>query len=329
MKVLVVDDELIDAELIQQWTQDEGHDVEIVLSPTECLARVAAETYDCLIVDYSMPQMTGVELLQTLRASGYETPVVVITGKGDATTAVEALHAGAHDYLVKDPELSFLKQLPTRLERAVERYRTDAENIALQDNLRRKNRLLQEANAKLAKLSITDSLTGLYNRRYLEEAMGTEFAKAKRWLAPLSCLMCDIDHFKKINDKYGHAVGDVVLEKLGEVLQAGVRRGDIVARYGGEEFVILISNTDCNGAVLLAEQLRASVEELAFKDRGGSDAIRVTISIGVDTFDGKNREDEEDLLRGADEAIYEAKGDGRNCVRVCRRGRSPAEHVEK
>lgn len=324
MKVLVVDDELIDAEVVQQWMQDGGHEAEIVLSPTECLARVADREYDCLIVDYSMPQMTGIKLLQTLRESGYDTPVVMITGKGDASTAVEALLAGAHDYLVKDPELAFLKQLSTRVERAIERHRTDAKNIELQDDLRRKNRLLQEANAKLAKLSITDGLTGLYNRRYLEEALGTEFAKAKRWQLPLSCLMCDIDHFKKVNDKHGHAVGDTVLTRLGAVLQAGVRRSDIVARYGGEEFVILVSNTDCKGAVMLAEKLRAAVEGVPFKNREGGDTVQVTISIGVDTFDGKNRADEEDLLRSADEAVYEAKRAGRNCVRVCRRDASCA-----
>jgi len=260
MKVLVVDDELIDAELVQQWMQDEGHEAEIVLSPTECLGHVADQMYDCLIVDYSMPQMTGVQLLGKLRESGYDTPVVIITGKGDASTAVEAFHAGAHDYLVKDPELSFLQQLSTRVERAIERRRTDTENVELQESLQRKNRLLQEANAKLSRLSITDSLTGLYNRRYLEEALGTEFAKAKRWKSPLSCLMCDIDHFKTVNDEHGHAVGDAVLEKLGEVLQAGVRRSDTVARYGGEEFVILVSNTDSNGAILLGKKLCHAVE---------------------------------------------------------------------
>ena len=203
--------------------------------------------------------------------------------------------------------------------RVVARHQTELENVRLQRDLSEKNQLLQQANAKLAKLSITDGLTGLYNRRYLEEALGTEFAKAKRYRTALSCLMCDIDHFKTVNDEHGHTVGDGVLKVLGEILKTSARRSDIVARYGGEEFVVLVSNTGSTGARSLAEKLRETVSGTAYTGREGKKDVRITISIGVDTFDGTNREDGEDLLRGADEAMYEAKSKGRNEVAVSRR----------
>ncbi|MFH0963821.1 MAG: diguanylate cyclase [Planctomycetota bacterium] len=323
MKVLIVDDDIGHAELMQDRLAGEAFDVEVVLSAAECLARMGEERYDAVIVDYRMPQMSGLELLKILVDSGYGTPVVMVSGAGDERTAAEAMRRGAYDYVIKEGDLSFLSVLPGMVKRVIGRRRTEQENLRLQRDVEEKNRLLQEANAKLAKLSITDSLTELYNRRYLEEALGTEFAKSKRYRSPLSCLMCDIDHFKKVNDDHGHAVGDAVLKELGDILKRSVRRSDIVARYGGEEFVVLLSNTGVRGAKNLAEKLRKIVENARFTDRERKPELHITITIGVDTFDGENRQDGEDLLKGADEAMYDGKTGGRNSVAVSRRDPRP------
>ena len=173
---------------------------------------------------------------------------------------------------------------------------------------------IQIANERLEQLAITDSLTGLYNRRYLHERFEEEFARATRYQLPFSCVIFDIDDFKAVNDTYGHLVGDVVLKEIAERMISCTRRVDILARYGGEEFVILLPQTDNEGATIEAERVRSVMESHTFSQI--ADGQRVTVSVGVATLDPDTMRDNEALLRAADEALYEAKRRGKNCVVV-------------
>jgi len=167
--------------------------------------------------------------------------------------------------------------------------------------------------------SVTDPLTGIYNRRYLERHLVDEIARASRYRTPLSVLLIDVDRFKRINDTHGHPVGDIVLKGLARVIAKTVRVTDIVARYGGEEIIVLAPSTPRKTARNLAERLRVKIETASFaiSDQAGKKtaALRVTVSIGVACF-GPDVRDARTLIRRADEALYEAKGAGRNCVAV-------------
>jgi diguanylate cyclase (GGDEF)-like protein len=167
----------------------------------------------------------------------------------------------------------------------------------------------RKAQKRLRELSEMDPLTGIYNRRRLHELLKVELSKAKRHERNLSFIMLDLDHFKDINDKFGHDVGDQVLKRVAEIIQGTIRQGDICARFGGEEFVIVTPETPLIGAVSLAEKMRVSFAEEIFMQAG-----RVTISAGASGF--RPGDSEASLIKRADEALYAAKNAGRNIVKA-------------
>lgn len=166
------------------------------------------------------------------------------------------------------------------------------------------------SNLQLEKLAITDGLTGAYNHRHFRTRLDEEFARAGRYGTPLSCIMMDIDHFKHINDTFGHAQGDKVLSEITDVIKNNVRKIDIVARYGGEEFVVLLPNTDKEGVFIEAERLREAVKD--YRCSGIDRCIMVTISLGVSTFPSPDISTADELVGRADNALYEAKRTGRD-----------------
>lgn len=167
--------------------------------------------------------------------------------------------------------------------------------------------------------SITDPLTGIYNRRYLDRRLADEIARSNRYGMPLSVLLIDIDHFKRVNDIYGHQVGDLVLEGMAQLIVTTLRTTDIVARYGGEEIMVIAPSTPVKTAANLAERLRKVVEDASFEVPAELDleisALGVTVSIGVACF-GREVRDMNDLVQSADKALYRAKSEGRNRVVV-------------
>ena len=171
----------------------------------------------------------------------------------------------------------------------------------------------QEFNT-IQSIAITDKLTGVYNRRFLEERLSAEVRNAQQQRYPLSLALLDIDHFKAVNDSYGHAAGDNVLQKLGLLLRTNLRKGSVVARYGGEEFAIVLPNTVQHTAHFVLENIRKLVEETISTEDGKP----VTVSIGVFEADLDDRGGleviQEDLIRKADENLYRAKQGGRNQV---------------
>jgi len=178
--------------------------------------------------------------------------------------------------------------------------------------LKDQNQALQRANEVLAQLSITDGLTRLHNHRFFQDHLTREIKRVQRSGEPLSMLLIDIDDFKRLNDRLGHAAGDELLARIARTMNEAMRESDLLARYGGEEFVVLASNTELRGAATLAEKVRAAVAESTFLLDDSNRLERVTVSIGVAQFKG----DRKGFFQGADRALYRAKGAGKNCVRI-------------
>ncbi|MEN8181067.1 MAG: diguanylate cyclase [Myxococcota bacterium] len=181
---------------------------------------------------------------------------------------------------------------------------------AASDALRRRNEELQGANEVLEQLSITDGLTKLHNHRFFQDHLTREIKRVRRTHEPLSMLLIDIDDFKRLNDRLGHAAGDELLKAIARSLNGSVRESDFLARYGGEEFVVVAANTDLAGAVHLAEKVRTDVAESSFVVDESMEAFRMTISIGTALYQG----DRKAFFQAADRALYRAKADGKNCV---------------
>jgi len=174
---------------------------------------------------------------------------------------------------------------------------------------------LREANERLRRLAFRDGLTGLYNHRYFQELMDRELSRAARYGRPFSLILFDIDHFKRVNDTYGHLRGDIVLRAVSATVMRLTRESDIAARYGGEEFAVILPETDLKGGAVLAERLRREIERMVIPAEG--EAIRVTISLGVATYEpGMTPKEKSDIIDAADRALYNSKRTGRNRVSI-------------
>lgn len=262
----------------------------------DALSRLGTEIYDIVLIDNVLKNgETGFDLLTHPKLKACRVPAIFLTSYGDEYTAVRALKAGAYDYLVKERCDS------SRLVYAI--------SEALKEAHYKKQ--LEAHQIELVKLATVDDLTGLYNRRYFRTLLEAELERLARYNLPLSIALLDVDHFKRINDDYGHDTGDHVLKRLGKILREAVRSIDAVARYGGEEFIIAFPNTHLTGAEVLSERLRHAVESTFFYYEHMS--IPVTVSVGV-TEAYPETANADMLFKLADKALYAAKQDGRNLV---------------
>ncbi len=316
-KVLVADDDRLIVGQVREALAGAGYGFVECEDGTQVLSAIRQHLPDLLLLDVEMPGLGGVEVCRIVKAnqgtSGFGfIPVILMTAR--RTGKIEGLELGADDYLVK----------PFDMLEVSARVKSMLRLKALQDALVDKNRQLDRANKELEEkrqellqLSRTDGLTGLVNRRHFDERLAAEFARSDRYRAPLSCFLLDIDHFKKVNDTWGHPFGDVVLREVAAVARRALRDVDVLARYGGEEFVALLPETSPEEAWRAAERVRLGVEAMrltAQTDRG-AELVRCTVSIGVSTFPGDTVESAETLVHAADECLYAAKEDGRNQVR--------------
>lgn len=269
------------------------------------LRLLLAEAVDVVLCDLEMPGLDGEKLLRVKesRAEGHQIPFLFLTGACSTDRKVRLLEDGAADTIEK----------PFHAAELVARLRLHLKVKRLQDELREKNH-------QLARLSTTDTVTGLRSRRFVTEALALEFLRAQRYGTALSIVMADIDHFKQVNDGYGHLAGDVVLRGVADLLRSQLRATDVAGRYGGEEFLILLSHNGTHGAEVLAERWRRACEAAAFRGLAGEE-IRVTISLGVAGCSARHRSPE-DLIGEADAALYRAKEAGRNRV-VCAQEAEP------
>jgi diguanylate cyclase (GGDEF)-like protein len=300
--LLLVDDDEMTRDMLSRRLERIGYTVTPAADGTQALELIAREPFDVVLLDIKMPGLTGFQVLQAIRRihSVTDLPVVMVTSSDDSESIVEALELGANDYVTK----------PIDFPVALARVRT-------QLLLRRMVLALEEANQKLERLSFLDGLTNIANRRRFDEFLEREWRRGLRDGTPISVIMTDIDFFKAYNDTYGHEAGDEILKTVAGVLSATLNRpADLVARYGGEEFVVVLPGTDFSGAALLAERLRGAVEGLQIAHTGSRVGVHVTISLGVATVVPQRGVSPDALVAAADQALYQAKHDGRNRVRV-------------
>lgn len=288
-KVLVVDDDEI-ARLTLEAMLEEYFDVTTLSDSSQVLAQCAAEVPDLIVLDVNMPHISGLEVCKELKQSALleQVPVVFVTGTYDTQSQNACWEAGASDFIGKPVAASTLI------------HRT-------QNHLENKLRL--EA---LIKLTYKDSLTGLYNRHYLDEEVVNSLRQSMRESRPFSVLMIDIDLFKQYNDHYGHPQGDECLKQVAQVLQQSLRRPhDVAVRFGGEEFLVIMPYTDASGCEFICKQIMNNLSAANLK-HDYSPFSRVTVSIGATTSNQSAEVALETLIADADQALYDAKRAGRN-----------------
>ena len=273
---------------------------------------------DLILLDVMMPKMDGMEVVRRLKANKDLPfiPVIMQTALDSTENKVEGLDAGADDYITKPINFAELEARVNSLLR-IKKLQSDlaATNVLLEAanaELSAKKEELSEANEKLRRISLTDGLTDIDNRRCLEDRLHEMWQHSLRLHEPIALIMCDIDKFKSVNDKFGHQAGDSVLKEVAKLLKEEAREIDRVGRYGGEEFLLILSGTVLDAAVTFAERLREKVEGHTFSYAGGT--LRRTMSCGVAAAPHPRVKDQEALLRAADDALYVAKETGRNRV---------------
>ncbi len=299
IKILLIDDDEDDFLLVRDYlTELNGptkYALEWVRTYQAGMEQILLNKHDVYLVDHYLGDGSGLDLLQEALLSGCSQPIIIVTGKSDQEIDYAALNAGATDYLVKG------QMDGQSLERSM-RYALE------------RNRLLK----KIRELALRDALTGLYNLRELQRFLEYEMIKSRRYNHPFSLLMIDIDHFKEVNDHYGHRVGDDILHQVAQSLMQNVRGCDLAARYGGDEFTLVLPETPARQACMGADRLRKTVEALSIQavdKEGNSEQITITISVGVAEYP-YDANSAEMLVELADTALYQAKHQG--CNRVVR-----------
>lgn len=300
--ILVADDEPINRSLIQRRLERAGFRVLTAENGREAVDQTLGALPDLVILDVMMPLMDGLEACRLIKADAAtrDIPVIFLSARDETEMKVSGLSLGANDYISKPfkaEELLARVDVAMRLKQERDRLRASAQEAL--------------ATAELAQeRAMTDALTGLLNRYGLQRSLVREHAEARRYARPLSCLIIDLDHFKKINDTYGHPAGDTALRQTATILVEAVRRSDMVFRHGGEEFLVLLPETDLEGAIALAEKIREVTAARPFGD--DETVFSLTLSVGVARL--CEGESGHDMIARADLALYHAKEHGRNRV---------------
>ncbi|HVY80107.1 MAG TPA: diguanylate cyclase [Steroidobacteraceae bacterium] len=301
-RLLLVEDEPTQRLMLERQLSRAGYLVDTAENGEQALTKILEGQYHILLTDWDMPGMDGPTLCKRVRAANLNTYIYILLLTGHLTTddLVVGLGAGANDYVRK----------PANQAELLARLSAGSRIVKLEQSLR-------EANEKIQLLSITDPLAGTYNRRYLNDQLLKEVERAQHYDRPLAVIMADIDRFKLINDERGHASGDEVLKRFAELAKSLIRPSDWIARYGGEEFAIVLPETDCSGAAVAAEKVRAACAERPMPISTG--ALTVTSSFGVAGLPKAPMSVEAAaaaMMRDADAALYTSKHAGRNRVTV-------------
>jgi len=302
-RILLVEDSRAQAEVIKDFLERNGYEVDWAEDGKSAIKKVKTQAVDIVLLDFVLPDINGNEVCRWLKLDGDTRgiPIIMLTTRSDTSDKVSGLEAGADDYLPKPYSEVELNA----------RIYASLRTKALQDELRQKNRQLEEMLGKVETLAITDPLTGLSNRRHCEDTLENEFKRAVRYQSSLSCLMLDIDHFKRVNDVYGHQAGDMVLKEAAQILKSNIRELDTAARWGGEEFIVLLPQTTKQDAMVLASRFLSAISDHIFS---GIPNEHISASIGVAGIPDPSIDTGEKLLDASDRALYEAKSKGRNRV---------------
>jgi diguanylate cyclase (GGDEF)-like protein len=291
--VLLAEDSLVIRAMVRHQLEAQGHRVIEASDGAEAIALCRTSKPDVVLLDIEMPVLDGYGVLEAIKGDPQLAliPIVFLTAREDTESVVRALELGAHDYLRKPFESA---ELRARVSAAL-RVKS------LQDELQRRNE-------ELDRLSRIDALTGLANRRQIVHECARLFAASRRRDEPAGACMVDIDHFKSINDTWGHPAGDAVLVAVAARIQAAIRAEDIVGRWGGEEFLVLLVAGTPETVVLVGERVRAAVAATPIALPDGTE-VRVTVSVGCASARGGGPEE---LFARADRGLYQAKHAGRN-----------------
>lgn len=299
IKVIAVDDEIIILSIVRMLLDPNEFDVTTCTSGRECLELMDKNEYDLAVFDIIMPDMNGHELCKRVLQKHKDMIVIFLTGATGDDILQKSFAVGGFDYIEKPVHKL---ELIARIKNAVR-----IKKVELQ--LKQTLEILEEKNEILRKLVVIDGLTQLYNHKHIVEILSKRFDEARRYFQPLSIIMFDIDHFKEVNDKYGHLFGDTVLLRLANVFKTELRKVDFSGRYGGEEFLIVLPNTVLESAAYVANYLRKKANELFFEEKHD---FRFTVSAGVSFIEGKN--DFIEMISHADKLLYVAKEKGRNRI---------------
>lgn len=294
MKILIAEDDAVSRRLLESFLRKWGYDVLITSNGREAWELLQEPEAPSLVVsDWIMPDMDGLELCRKIREveRAEYTYFIILTAKGKKEDVITGLEAGADDYLTKPFNRDELKYRVKIGERIIDLER------------------------RILRLASTDSLTGVLNRRAFMERMEQEISRSFRDNLPLSLILSDIDHFKRVNDRHGHQVGDLVLQRFVSQLMESSRPYDFVGRYGGEEFVICLPTAGGSQTRAVAERMRKRVEDMRIVLPDGSQSVWITASFGIVALRLELEDSVDSLIGRADEALYKAKHEGRN--RVC------------
>ena len=303
-RILLIDDSEVQSNQIREALVRLGYEVALASSGMTGLQMARSTSPDLVLLDVVMPDIDGFAVCRWLKmnAETRDIPVIMLTVRTALADRVEGLNIGADDYLAKPLED---EELEARIFAALRVKAAHAE-------LRERNQQLEHMLHSVEALASTDSLTGLFNRRRFADVLKREFAVTKRYRNTLSCLLLDLDHFKQINDRFGHDAGDQVLKEVARKITGSLREVDLAARYGGEEFVVLLPHTSKTDARIVAERLVKNVKKQEFNFAG--EVLSVTVSIGCAGNSDVVTDNAEDLVKAADIALYQAKNAGRDRV---------------
>ncbi len=292
LKILIVDDNPDDCALyLRELGKDVNSNFSFSIGETgeQGIQLCRDENPDCILLDYMLPDMDGLEFLSILNSKGFQGAVIMVTGQGNESIAVKAIKGGAHDYIVK--------------EKFSKKGFFDVVRNAIDSNE-------GDETKKWKTKALVDSLTGMLNRTAYNMSMEQAVREFKRYEEPTVLAMVDIDHFKSFNDNYGHKVGDCILKSVATSISNSVRPSDLVFRFGGEEFTVLLKKISMDSAKIVSERIRENVEKL--KNMHEGQELGVTISLGYTSL---NKNDSEiTWFDRADQAMYLAKENGRNCI---------------
>ena len=303
-RLLLVEDSMTPGSQTQAVLEHLGYDVRWAKSGIEGLKWARQDPPDLIVLDVVMEDIDGFAVCRWLKMhnSTRDIPIIMLTVRSEIEDRVHGLQVGADDYL---PKPFSDRELEARIFAAL---RTKTSQTELVD----RNHQLESMLHHVESLAITDPLTGLFNRRRFSDVLHREVAVTKRYKNPLALLMIDLDHFKVINDRFGHDAGDEVLRTITAAMSGGLREVDLAARYGGEEFAIIMPHTSKANAVVVARRIAGQIEQLEHSFQG--ERVSMTASMGIAEVADIKEPSSENLVKAADVALYEAKRTGRNKI---------------
>ena len=319
--ILIVDDTTENLTVLRQMLTANGYRVRPAINGEIALKTIQTSLPDLILLDIMMDGMDGFEVCRRLKsdAMAKDIPVIFISALNGTIDKVKAFQIGGVDYITKPFQVEeVLARVETHMKLHHMQKQVEEQNVRLQHEITERKRVeaeLEKSNRELARLASFDGLTRIANRRYFDHCLEKEWGRLARQKAELSLILCDIDFFKRYNDTYGHQIGDDCLKKVAQTIRRAIKRpADLVARYGGEEFVVLLPQTDLNGAVKIAEDIKREVRDLQIEHVKSDVSPYVSLSMGICTMRPDQETLSAEIVAVADRALYQAKKTGRDRV---------------